>query len=76
MGFVLLRLLLLGLLLWIGYKLVRKLIAPPQAGKPSGKFEAMVSCSHCGLHLPQREAVQSQGRHYCCQEHAESDQKN
>jgi uncharacterized protein len=32
----------------------------------------MVSCSHCGLHLPQSEAINKLGRHYCCQEHADS----
>lgn len=69
---MLLRLILLGLLAWIAYKLVRKFIAPPALKAPGGQFEAMISCSHCGLHLPQREAITQQGRHYCCQEHADS----
>lgn len=31
---------------------------------------AMVSCSHCGLHLPQPDAVEGEGgRHYCSSEH-------
>jgi uncharacterized protein len=30
----------------------------------------MVSCAHCGLHLPQPDAVEGEGgRHYCSSEH-------
>lgn len=30
----------------------------------------MVSCAHCGLNLPQPEAVEGEGgRHYCSAEH-------
>jgi uncharacterized protein len=32
--------------------------------------EMMVSCAHCGIHLPLSEAlVGSDKRHYCCDEH-------
>ena len=70
---VVLRLALLVLLVWIGYKLARKFITPPAAQNPKQQFEAMVSCSHCGLHLPQSEALQKDGRHYCSQAHIEAD---
>jgi uncharacterized protein len=30
----------------------------------------MVSCAHCGLHLPQPDALEGEGgRHYCSAEH-------
>jgi len=29
----------------------------------------MVSCSHCGLYLPQGEAVAEGDKYYCCAEH-------
>lgn len=29
----------------------------------------MVSCSHCGLYLPQSEAVAAGDKYYCCAEH-------
>jgi len=32
--------------------------------------ESMVRCTHCGIHLPRSEAVLSQGRIWCSQEHA------
>lgn len=32
--------------------------------------QPMVSCAHCGLHLPQPDAVEGEGgRHYCSAEH-------
>ncbi|HEX5686363.1 MAG TPA: PP0621 family protein [Ideonella sp.] len=32
--------------------------------------EAMVSCAHCGLHLPRPDALEGEGgRHYCSVEH-------
>lgn len=70
---MLLRIILLVLMAWIAYQLIRKFIAPKISNKPKGQFEAMVSCSHCGLHLPQRDAVHKAGRYYCCQEHADSE---
>jgi uncharacterized protein len=29
----------------------------------------MVRCAHCGLHIPENEAVTMQGRYYCSKEH-------
>jgi uncharacterized protein len=29
----------------------------------------MVSCAQCGVHLPESEAIQKDGKHYCCEEH-------
>lgn len=31
--------------------------------------QAMISCAHCGLHLPQQEAQPMGERFYCCEEH-------
>ena len=32
--------------------------------------QPMVSCAHCGLHLPQSDALEGEGgRHYCSAEH-------
>lgn len=30
----------------------------------------MVRCAHCGLHVPEDEAVKADGRDYCSEEHA------
>lgn len=31
--------------------------------------ERMVNCAHCGLYLPQSEALEEGDRFYCCAEH-------
>lgn len=44
---------------------------PASAGK--GKVEDMVRCKVCGVNLPRSEAILSQGRIYCCDDHRKSD---
>jgi hypothetical protein len=39
----------------------------PNAPDPAA--EQMVVCSHCGLHVPQQEAVAADDKYYCCAEH-------
>jgi uncharacterized protein len=33
----------------------------------------MLACAHCGLHIPEDEAIRRHGKAYCCREHAERD---
>ncbi|KWR91983.1 PP0621 family protein [Cupriavidus sp. IDO] len=35
--------------------------------------EAMVQCAHCGVHLPQSEAIAWRGLHYCRRSHLPDD---
>jgi uncharacterized protein len=35
--------------------------------------EDMVRCKSCGVNLPRSEAILSQGRFYCCDEHRRAD---
>jgi uncharacterized protein len=45
--------------------------AQPPAGQPtpSASPSNMVGCAHCGLHLPQEEAVTGEKGLYCTTEH-------
>jgi len=52
-------------LLWKGMKRA----ARSDGGGTPSDGERMVDCSECGLHLPISEAVQSQGRYFCSEEH-------
>lgn len=36
-------------------------------------IEDMVRCEVCGVNLPRSEAILSQGRIYCCDEHRQRD---
>ncbi|MFS8977268.1 PP0621 family protein [Cupriavidus necator] len=40
------------------------------AGQPAAApAEPMVQCAHCGVHLPQGEAIAWRGLHYCRRSH-------
>jgi uncharacterized protein len=39
------------------------------ADAPPAAPEQMVNCSHCGLYLPQNEAIAEGDKFYCCAEH-------
>ncbi len=42
-----------------------------RGGRPP-QLQAMVSCAHCGVHLPQHDAVLRLGHAYCSPAHAEA----
>ena len=42
----------------------------PSAPTGARRDETMVRCAHCGVFLPDREAVRAQGRPYCSREHS------
>ncbi len=44
-------------------------VQPPRRKGPK-RFETMVQCARCGVHLPSDEAVHSHGNTWCSQEHA------
>jgi uncharacterized protein len=47
--------------------------APPREQKKTlSKPEPMVHCDHCGVHLPQSDAISFRGRYFCSQEHLAS----
>jgi len=42
----------------------------PPAQRPGGAApQDMVACAHCGVHLPQGDALWKDGRGYCCRDH-------
>jgi len=50
----------------------------PQSPRPApaardASPEAMVQCAHCGVHLPQGEAIAWRGLHYCRRSHLPDD---
>lgn len=77
------KLIFLGLLIWLGIYLVKRLINP--AAKPGEHAqdsngqnnhqkpaENMVQCATCHVHLPRSEAFLVNGNFYCCQAHIEN----
>ncbi len=46
---------------------------PPSPPAPPAGGGTMLSCAHCGVHLPSSEAlVDTRGRHYCSEAHRAS----
>lgn len=57
------------LAIW-AFKRSRRPVQPPaSADPPPATPSNMVSCAHCGLHLPQEEAVTGEKGLYCTTEH-------
>lgn len=48
----------------------KRAVPPPEKSRA---VEDMVRCHVCGVNLPRSEAVLSQGRIYCCDEHRRAD---
>lgn len=47
----------------------------PARGDPRnarGGAEAMVTCAHCGVHLPRSEALAARSLHYCSAAHRDA----
>jgi uncharacterized protein len=64
----------LVVLLLVAFWLVRRALVakrpgPPPAAGAAGQGE-LVSCAHCGVHLPRAEARLAGDRVYCTDEHA------
>jgi uncharacterized protein len=59
------------------FMIVRTLLRRPRGDRNPGKHPLpsgnMVRCDYCGLHVPENEALLSDGRRYCSQEHRRLD---
>ena len=53
-------------LLWRGLRRDAGARKDPRTGSDG---ERMVDCGQCGVHLPLSEAIRSQGRYFCSEEH-------
>ncbi|UCE89049.1 MAG: hypothetical protein JSW10_12225 [Pseudomonadota bacterium] len=77
----LIRLIALALVIFLIFHMVRKWwrgksgdIAQRDAGenrKQPKKIADMVRCAQCGLHIPEHESLNRDGRHFCSKEHLE-----
>ncbi|TNF63162.1 MAG: hypothetical protein EP306_01920 [Burkholderiales bacterium] len=56
---------------WRNNRIPRDTPPPAAPPPPSGPLPpvAMVECRHCGMHLPEGEALVGRRGHYCCEEH-------
>jgi len=79
MGRIFLVLVLLAVSLYIVKYLRTKLDKPPEALKKddqtdlSSNENKMVKCLHCGLHIPENEAIKQGDKVFCSLEHAKEE---
>jgi len=69
-----LRTLLILIALAVVVLAVKRLFSParPRADKQL-KQGKMVQCAHCGIYIPEPEAMTREGRYYCSQAHLDDD---
>lgn len=71
MKYLLLILVLAGLFVALGFRRGRapEQRRPPARPAPPAEPAVMLSCAHCGLHLPRDEALPGRGGQFCSAEH-------
>ncbi len=71
MGRILEILFVFGLLWFIVHLLRTRVVVQRGPVPPPGRSHdiRMVRCAHCGVHVPEPEAIRSQGHDYCSAEH-------
>ncbi|MBX9848279.1 MAG: hypothetical protein K2X64_03225 [Rhodocyclaceae bacterium] len=61
--------LILFLIVWLVWRLTRKLRQPgPPPARPTAS-ETMHACAHCGLNVPASEVLMADGHAYCSDAH-------
>jgi uncharacterized protein len=61
---------LIGFFIWRSNRRESISQKPPEPKlKPTPPLQEMVSCAHCGVHLPRSEAVQGRRAVYCGNDH-------
>jgi uncharacterized protein len=68
-----LRLFILGLLIWLAWRWLRRARPPRTPSEPT--LQNMVRCARCGLYVPEHDAVNSAGRYYCSTQHRIEDRQ-
>ena len=64
------RILLLGIVIALAIMLYRKIKRAQQTKASStGVTPAMRKCAHCGVHLPEPDAIRSGDHFYCSEQH-------
>jgi uncharacterized protein len=68
----LIKLILVMLLGWAGFTLVKKYLNPTLNGtEKTESGEKMVACSVCDTHIPESDAIIKDGKTFCSKEHSE-----
>jgi len=62
--------LLLAVVAWLLIKKLKQIGAAQDEQPPEPKpAQAMKRCAQCGVYLPEADALEKDGRHFCCADH-------
>lgn len=71
----LIRLIVIGLIIWFLYRAVQRMLEKPRTTerptRPASSRD-MVKCAYCGIHIPRDEALEREGKYYCSTEHRDA----
>jgi len=71
----LLRLIIILFGVWLVIQIIKRSFASSsRVGRTKPAIAKMVACAHCGVHVPESEAIQDNDRFYCSQEHLNASQ--
>ena len=71
------RILVIFLLIWLIFRLIRiKMDKRRMVIKKPPKIDDIKQCSYCGVHVPAKDAIQSENKFYCNSEHLSLDSQN
>ena len=62
-------------LLWLLRGATRRVPPPAQKTPPPAPPQQILACAHCGVHLPQSEAVPAEALWFCGQPHRVAHEK-
>ena len=66
----LLRIIIILIGLWLILTIIKRALASRRNKPPHAPILAkMVPCDHCGVHVPESEAIQDGNKLYCSEEH-------
>jgi len=69
----LIRLLIIAAIVWLTFRIVKNWQAKNTITKNKARKDStignMVQCVKCGVHIPEQEALNYNGKLYCCEEH-------
>ena len=56
--------------IWLVVRLIKRYLTQQGKGRVAqGERQKMLACAHCGVYVPQSEAVYDGGKAYCCRDH-------
>ena len=70
---LLILLVIVAILMWLLKRLFSSEAEPDKL--ESSEAETMRQCKYCGVHVPESSTITVNDENYCCQEHADLDQR-